>query len=80
MLTETDMFVDKTLFIKSIIDTCETSILLIRPRRWGKSSNMNILFYFLSKKVDQNGDPLPFHSNQVLFEVGKFESETLKPL
>ena len=36
MATEYDVFVDKTLFIKEIIDSSEKAILITHPRRWGK--------------------------------------------
>jgi hypothetical protein len=39
--------VDKTLFIREIIETGSSHILITRPRRWGKSLNMNMLKTFL---------------------------------
>ena len=43
---KTGLFVDKSLFIQSIIDSQTDPILITRPRRWGKTINMNMLFYF----------------------------------
>ena len=40
------LFVDKSLFIKEIIDSKTDPLLITRPRRWGKTINMNMLFYF----------------------------------
>lgn len=40
------LFVDKSLFIKEIIDSKTDPLLITRPRRWGKTLNMNMLFYF----------------------------------
>ena len=46
-------FVDKSLFIKEIIDDCETKIAVItRPRRFGKTLNMSMLQHFLAVEVD----------------------------
>lgn len=47
-------FVDKTLFIKEIIDDVEV-ILITRPRRFGKTLNMSMLQYFFANEV--HGQP-----------------------
>lgn len=46
MVTEYDVFVDKTLFIKEIIDSSEKAILITHPRRWGKTLNFDMLKTF----------------------------------
>lgn len=51
----TKIHVDKSLFIKEIIDNSQKSILITRPRRWGKSLNMSMLKYFLEIEIDKNG-------------------------
>jgi len=43
-------FVDKSLFIKEIIDEGSKILLLPRPRRFGKSLNMSMLRYFFNLK------------------------------
>ena len=43
---DTGLFVDKSLFIQDIIDSKKDPLLITRPRRWGKTINMNMLFYF----------------------------------
>ena len=45
-------FVDKSLFIKEILECDYQTLLIHRPRRWGKSMNMSMLNYFL--EVHQN--------------------------
>lgn len=40
-------FVDKSLFIKDIVDNQSNVILITRPRRFGKTLNMSMLRYFL---------------------------------
>ncbi len=42
------IFVDKSLFIKEIIEDEAKVILITMPRRWGKSLNINMLNRFLS--------------------------------
>lgn len=42
-------YVDKSLFIKEIIDDGAKVILIPRPRRFGKTLNMSILRYFYEK-------------------------------
>jgi hypothetical protein len=39
-------YVDKTLFIKEIIDSGDTILLIPRPRRFGKTLNLSMLGYF----------------------------------
>jgi hypothetical protein len=52
MLTGANTFLDKTLFIKDIIDRKDKSMLITRPHRWGKTLNMSMLYYFFKKEVD----------------------------
>ncbi|MEJ8553124.1 AAA family ATPase [Tepidibacter sp. Z1-5] len=53
LITEGHYYVDKSLFIKEIIDDGSEVILIPRPRRFGKTLNMSILKYFFENtKVD----------------------------
>ena len=45
------LFVDKTLFIKEIINDENKVTIITRPRRWGKTLNLSMLHYFLSAEV-----------------------------
>ncbi len=65
-------YVDKSLFIKEVIDDGNDVILITRPRRWGKSSNMSLLKTFLELEVDKEGKPLPQEkkTNPVYFTGG----------
>ncbi len=51
-------FIDKTLLVKEIMDDGAKVILLTRPRRFGKTLNLSMLYYFLSEtyynRVNQN--------------------------
>ena len=44
-------FVDKSLFIKDVIDDPAEVILITRPRRFGKTFNMSLLHYFFAGDV-----------------------------
>ncbi|KJJ85635.1 AAA-ATPase, partial [Candidatus Omnitrophus magneticus] len=48
-------YIDKTLFIKEIIDESCNVILLPRPRRFGKTLNLSMLRYFFEKTEKSNG-------------------------
>lgn len=62
MVTQYDIYVDKTLFIKEVLDSSEKAMLITYPRRWGKTLNLDMLKTFLEpetkkcKKVDQEED------------------------
>ena len=54
MLTGAYYYVDKTLFIKDILEDGSKVILLPRPRRFGKTLNMSMLRYFFEKSDQDN--------------------------
>ena len=47
-------FVDKTLMIKELIESCTTIGLFTRPRRFGKTLNMSMIQYFFEKTDESN--------------------------
>jgi hypothetical protein len=47
-------FVDKSLFIKEIIDDISKVKLITRPRRFGKTLNLSMLRYFFEKTEEDN--------------------------
>ena len=80
-------YVDKSLFVKEIIDNTSGVLLITRPRRWGKSSNMSLLQTFLELEVDKAGTPLPqekkdnpvyFTGGEVVDNFGKVQLAPLK--
>ncbi len=44
--TENNYFIDKSLFIRDIIDDESEITLITRPRRFGKTLNMSMLKYY----------------------------------
>ena len=79
-LIESGDYVDKSLFIKDIIHDKHKVLLITRPRRWGKSSNMSLLKTFLEIEVDKEGNPLPQEkkTNPVYFTGGIIEEDGIK--
>ena len=75
LLSASNVFVDKSLFIQEFLEDSAKVVLVTRPRRWGKSLNMDMLRCFLSIEVDQQGVPLPKEkcSNYQLFSGGEVD-------
>ena len=74
LLLQSSVFVDKSMFIKEFLEASSGEVVLIaRPRRWGKSLNMDMLKCFLTIEVDEQGAPLPQEEslNRKLFVGGK---------
>ena len=44
-------FVDKTLFIKEVIDNAHEIMLIPRPRRFGKTLNLSMLRYYFDVRL-----------------------------
>ena len=59
LLLEGGIFVDKSLMVRDFIKDTAKVVLITRPRRWGKSLNLNMLEHFLAIEVDASGNPLP---------------------
>ena len=52
IIESNSLFIDKTLFIKEIIDDTSEVLLFPRPRRFGKSLNMSMLKYYFDINLD----------------------------
>ena len=50
LIEDNYIFADKALFIKDIIEDGADVILITRPRRFGKTLNLSMLYYFLESK------------------------------
>ncbi|MEM9888143.1 MAG: AAA family ATPase [Bacteroidota bacterium] len=55
LLSNNGYFVDKTLLAKEFIDSSDKVLVMPRPRRFGKSSNLSMLEYFFD--VSKNNSP-----------------------
>ena len=58
MVTQYDVYVDKTLFIKEVLDSSEKAMLITYPRRWGKTLNLDMLKTFLEPENKECKKPL----------------------
>ncbi len=65
MIKEDCYYVDKTLFIKELIDNRSKVNLFTRPRRFGKTLTLSMLKYFFEIKDGSDGNAL---GNKALFE------------
>lgn len=65
IVRESSIFIDKSLFIKEIIEDKSEVILITMPRRWGKSLNLDMLRRFLSIE-EENSQQKEF--NKKIFE------------
>ena len=50
-------FVDKSLLLKDIFEDNTEVMLFPRPRRFGKTVNLSMLYYFLNQDENQKGEP-----------------------
>jgi hypothetical protein len=73
LVTQSEVFVDKSLFIKEIIDSREKAMLITRPRRWGKTLNLDMLRTFFAIEVDAQGNKVSENANKVLFAGGEVD-------
>ena len=89
LLLKSTVFVDKSLFVKEFIEDSGDVVLITRPRRWGKSINMDMLGRFLAIEVDEHGVPLPkeecfnrklFVGGEVDLGLGTARKKQLQPL
>ncbi|WP_342267968.1 AAA family ATPase [Candidatus Tisiphia endosymbiont of Empis tessellata] len=87
LVVNSDVFVDKSLMIKELLEDGGKVILITRPRRWGKSLNMDMIRRFFEIEVDEKGKPLPLEQkiNNKLFlggtvDLGFDETKELKSL
>ena len=65
-------FIDKTMYIKDIIDNQSGVVLITRPRRFGKTLNMSMLRYFFDCDV-KNGKEL-FEGLKIMEQDEKYTS------
>ena len=84
LVTEFNVFADKTLLIEKILNLDTIYNLITRPRRWGKSLNLNMIKTFLEARLDEAGN-ISDTKNKVFFEGGPYkdyneDTTLLKPL
>jgi len=70
-------YVDKTLLIKDLINDESETIVITRPRRFGKTLNLSMLYYYFNNSGDDNTylftDKKIFQQGEIyLSELGKY--------
>lgn len=65
-------YVDKTLFVKELLDNLAEVNLFTRPRRFGKTLNLSMLKYFFEKPVDGNSNAYLFNDKKIMADGGKY--------
>ena len=79
-----NFYIDKTLFIKELLENMGTVTLITRPRRFGKTLNMSMLAHFFDMNRDSrslfDGLKIMEHSDIVEKNLNKYQvvSLTLK--
>ncbi|MCX6580171.1 MAG: AAA family ATPase [Candidatus Aminicenantes bacterium] len=70
IITGNYYYVDKTLFIKEIIDSGDKTLLIPRPRRFGKTLNLSMVKYFYDccPGISSPGTPAPGNTYKNLFD------------
>ena len=73
-VVENYLYIDKTLFIKELLENHSAVTLITRPRRFGKTINMSMLDYFFS--IEQK-DTSPLFQNLAIAHIdnGKYLAE-----
>ncbi len=67
-------FVDKTLMIRDLVDAETRVALFTRPRRFGKTTAMQMLKTFFEKAVDYKGNPVdnaPLFHDKLIWQAGE---------
>ena len=77
MIKEDIYYVDKTMYIKEIIDNRDNVVLVTRPRRFGKTLNMSMLRYYFDNRVKDskelfNGLKIMDQEEKYLKEMNKY--------
>ena len=71
------LYIDKTLFIKELIDDTSKVVCFPRPRRFGKSLNMSMLDYYFNREYDDSeylfkGLNINKEEDKYLMEMNKY--------
>ena len=76
LIESNSLYVDKTLFIKEIINNGDKSVMFTRPRRFGKTLNLSMLYYYFSNEFDSHdlfkGLNIMKQDNKYLSEMNKY--------
>lgn len=73
IITNGYYYVDKTLWIKELLDLKGVSLLFTRPRRFGKTLNLSMLRYFFEDTgdADRNAEKRALFDGLQIMDAGK---------
>ncbi|OMJ65457.1 hypothetical protein SteCoe_38176 [Stentor coeruleus] len=79
LITDANIFVDKTLLMHEILKSKNQAILFTRPRRWGKTLNLDMIKNFFEADVDKKTGKISYEtkSKQDLFKNLKIQDAYL---
>lgn len=75
VITRGNYYVDKTWFIKELLDKKGKANLLTRPRRFGKTLNLSMLRYFFEKPTDGKDSKYLFEGLQIMDAGDEYVSQ-----
>ncbi len=71
-ITNSDIYIDKSLFIRDVIDNANKVLLITRPRRFGKTLNMTMLRAFFDIKRKKEGEDFgKYFTNLKVWQCGE---------
>ena len=79
LVTKSTIFMDKSLFVKEVMEDGNKVILITMPRRWGKSLNLDMLKRFLEIQVDREGNIIN-PEDSLNYKMFNGNNKALKPL
>ncbi|XP_065224057.1 uncharacterized protein LOC135848173 [Planococcus citri] len=79
MVSSNSTYVDKSLLIEEVLKHPGQVILITRPKKWGKTLNLDMMEKFFDIEFDENGTPLPHDQlkNRVLFFGGPITGRSI---
>lgn len=78
LVRQSDVFIDKTLLVKYLLDIKNKNILLNLPKKWGKSINLHMLKTFVEIERDKDGNQIQSQTESVNYRLFKL-GEVIQP-
>ena len=72
IITRNQFYVDKTLLLKELLDSGSLVSLIVRPRRFGKTTNLTMIRYFFEKHPDLENCEFLFKDKMIWKEGSEY--------
>jgi hypothetical protein len=72
IITRNQFYVDKTLFLKELLDSGSLVSLIVRPRRFGKTTNLTMIRYFFEKHPNLENCEFLFQDKMIWKEGSEY--------